>query len=116
MYCNSSSPATSRSTGNYWKRRNSRSKCIGMSGVRYGRCRVIQGVSRALNKVLFGARVESARDVNAQLEAISVAYVANLLMVSLAVGVIFTVGGRYDPFHAPLEESALRTILAISSP
>lgn len=77
---------------------------------------LVKGVSRTLNKVLFGARIVAARDGNAQLETIGVAYVANLLLVFLAIGVIFAVSGRYDPLHAPLEESTLRTILAIANP
>jgi hypothetical protein len=77
---------------------------------------IVRIASGVLNKVLFGARIAADRNVNSQLDTILVAYVANLFFVFLAVAVSFVVSGRYDPLHAPLEASALRTMLAIANP
>ena len=76
----------------------------------------VQAASRALNKVLFDARIAADRDGNSQLDTILGAYVANLFLVFLAIAVIFAVGGQYDPLHPPWEGSVLRTMLAIANP
>ncbi len=77
---------------------------------------VVQAVSLALNKVLFGARVAADRDGVSQLDTIGISYVVNLLLVFIALAMIFAVTGHYDPLHAPFEGQALRSMLALANP
>lgn len=73
-------------------------------------------MSRALNRIMFGARIANDRDVNSQLGTILSAYGANLLLAFVPVAALFLLSGRYDPIHAPFNEFALRTMLAIANP
>lgn len=77
---------------------------------------LVQFPSLALNRIMFGARIENDRDFNSQLNTIFSAYVGNLLLVLAPVVIFFIVSGRYDPLHVPFDEPALRTMLAIANP
>jgi hypothetical protein len=72
-------------------------------------------VSRALNKVLFGASVVSGADFNKQLEVVSLAYAANFLLIFITVALICTVFGYYDPLHSPLAASNIRMPAGLSN-
>ncbi len=75
----------------------------------------LQAISRALSKVLFGARISLAEDYNSQLETIAAAYIGNLILIFAVVATTFAAMGLYDPFHSPLAASNIQAPLAISN-
>jgi hypothetical protein len=76
---------------------------------------LLQATSRALNKVLFGARIALDEDSNSQAGTMMVAYLLNLVLVFSVVAGISASVGFYDPFHSPLAASNVQMPLAISN-
>lgn len=75
----------------------------------------MHAVSRLLNIVLFGARVESDPDVVSQWGTISVSYALNFCLIAILVAVLFVVFGLYQPSVDPLAEPPVRSLLAITN-
>jgi hypothetical protein len=72
---------------------------------------IVLRTSQAFNRVLFGAGVASDGDFYSVWSTVSTAYIANLLVLFVPIGIVSTIVGYYDPFHAPFETSNIRVPL-----
>jgi hypothetical protein len=75
----------------------------------------VRATSRALNKVLFGARVASDKYPVSQWGTIGIAYVLNVFVIFVFVAAIFAIAGYYHPLGTPFAESALQLPTAIAN-
>jgi hypothetical protein len=71
--------------------------------------------SRILKKTFFGAGVKAQTDFMSQLNAIVMAYFANLTMIVLVVAAAAWAFGYFDPFHAPFAQSSFTVMITLSN-
>lgn len=76
---------------------------------------IVRTISRALNKVLFGARVSSKPDFLSQCGTIAISYVLNLLITFAVVAAIIAIARYSDAAHSMWTKSALRMPVALSN-